>query len=87
MSRWSQLSGTVIIHKSKHCSIKKLANLIFDDFAYGDDVSYDGDCYVCEVNIHIREEGERCWNQVQKFVDELTNTYKANCNLELRIKV
>lgn len=87
MSGWSTLSGTIVIHKNKHCSIKKLANLIFDDFTYGGSVDFDGDCHICNITIDIREEGERCWNQVQKFVDELTTTYKANCNLELRIKV
>lgn len=87
MSRWSQLSGTVVIHKSKKCSINKLAALIFDDYSCNGTYEYDGDCHICNITINIREEGERCYNQVQKFVDELTNTYKANCDLELRIKV
>lgn len=87
MSRWTHLSGRIIIHKSRRCALKDVAYLIFDDHTISFEQEYDGDCYVYEVMINIREDGERAWKMINKFVKHLKDSYNAFCDLKAEVSL
>lgn len=86
MSRWTHLSGRIIIHKTSKCSLKGVAELIFDDsHSFGMEQEFDGDCYIYEVNINFCDEGECAWKQVYKFKNHLVTRFGARCSLKAEI--
>ena len=71
MSYWSNINGRLTVHKSKHLSLSKLAEEVFDDYNISIDTEFDGDCFYHELNINYRESDHQALSTFMRFKDLL----------------
>ena len=87
MAHWSNLCGSIIIHKSKHISVKKLVEEVFDDVIINKiDGDYDGDCYIYELDIDYEEEGDYAIAMYKEFERTLLSA-NAKYDLDLTVRM